>query len=61
MRSDGYIAYLVQVPPSNALCRFWHELNGQVWTGRASELHPCFNVAYVWWKATGIARMEATR
>jgi hypothetical protein len=51
---EGFSAYAITPPPPGALVRFWHELNGQVWTGRASELNPCFNVAYLWWKWTGI-------
>lgn len=51
---NGFCAYIVQPPPPNALVRFWHELSGQVWTGSASELNPCYNVAYVWWKLSGI-------
>lgn len=45
-------------PPQDALVRFWNEGNGSVWTGRASELHPTFNVAYLWWKLTGIERLN---
>lgn len=61
-----WIPVELQVPPRDALVRFKQETTGRQWTGRWSELrpqfnpelHPQFNVAYLWWKLTGIERMK---
>lgn len=50
--------YIGSAPPRLALVRFWNEYNGDVWTGRAADLHPQCNVACLWWKETGIQRIQ---
>lgn len=53
---DGWTPYMFQVPDSDLLLCFWNEYNGQKWTGYARDIHPMANVAYLWWKLTGIER-----
>lgn len=48
----------MEMPEPDALLRFWDEYNDHQWTGRALDLHPCFNVAYLWWKLTGIEKEQ---
>lgn len=52
--SNGWHFYLGDSPDPEALVRFKNERDGQEWTGRAMDLHPYFNVAYLLWKLTGI-------
>lgn len=46
--------YIIKAPNNDWLVRFWNEYNDQVWTGYSRDLRPEFNVAYLWWKKTGI-------
>lgn len=59
--AEGYTAYIGSPPPRHALVRFWNESTGQQWTGFAADMHPESNVAYLWWKLTGIASAEKGR
>ena len=54
----GWTPYLMCRAPVDAMCCFWNEYNGDRWVGYASDMHPFFNVSYLWWKLTGIARIE---
>jgi hypothetical protein len=58
MKAEGWTPYLMEMPEPDALLRFWDEYNDHRWTGRALDLHPCFNVAYLWWILTGIEKEQ---
>lgn len=55
-RERGWKHCMIRPPLSQALVRFWNEANGEQWTGRWCDLHPEFNVAYLWYVYTGIER-----
>ena len=59
LRATGeWTSYIDRPAPPDALVRFKNEITGEEWTGRGRELHPEFNVAYLWWKMTGLERMK---
>jgi hypothetical protein len=47
-------------PEIDSLVRFWNEYSGEKWTGYVTELHPESNIAYLWWKETGIDKEGRT-
>lgn len=60
---EGWYDYCTYPAPPNALCQFKIELdNGQEvsekWIGYSRDFRPEFNVAYLKWRYTGIARQE---
>lgn len=55
--ADGWHDYCGNPAPPNALCLF-KDPDGETWIGYGGNLDPCFNVAYLKWKYTGIAREE---
>ena len=58
---DGWYAYIYGAPPKDALCQFKQDVEGYIggpWVGYSSDFSPEFNVAYLKWRLTGIARMQ---
>lgn len=59
--SEGWYDYCVCPAPPDALCQFKQgieEDEGHSWIGYSRDFHPEFNVAYLKWRYTGIAREE---
>lgn len=59
--SDGWYDYCGCPAPPDALCQFKQgreENEGEPWIGCGRDFHPEFNVAYLKWRYTGIARQE---
>lgn len=56
--STGWTPHLIRTAPSGLLCSFWNEYNRDLWVGYADDLRPEYNVAYLWWKLTGIGREQ---
>ena len=62
--ADGWYTYINDPAPPHALCQFKHDMAGidSPWVGYSVELwkdfYPEFNVAYLKWKWTGIAKEE---
>ena len=56
---DGWYTYFYSAPPKDALCQFKQDVEGYVggpWVGYSSDFSPEFNVAYLKWRLTGIAK-----
>ncbi len=59
--SEGWHDYSVNPPPPYALCQFKQgreENEGEPWVGYQKDFRPEFNVAYLKWRYTGIAKEE---
>lgn len=59
--SEGWYDYCGCPAPPNALCQFkqgWEEDEGDPWIGYSRNFAPEFNVAYLKWRYTGIAKEE---
>jgi hypothetical protein len=55
---DGWYDYIKMGPPERKLCQFKQYDDGEPWVGYASDFHPEFNISYLKWKLTGIARTQ---
>jgi hypothetical protein len=56
--AQGWMPFLIDPPPMGVLCLFRNELNGSEWTAMLTDYHPAMVPQYVWWKLSGIARMD---
>lgn len=54
--SDGWYNYADNPPNEKALCQFKQHKDGVPWVGHPSDFSPYFNVAYLKWRLTGIAK-----
>ena len=59
--SEGWYNYIYSIPPDRILLQFsdasGYNLN-PVWLGYAEDLDPLFNIAYLYWRYTGIGRHQ---
>lgn len=53
---DGWFNYIGCRCPRLSLCQFKQHKDGIPWVGYAYEFRPEFNVAYLKWRLTGIAK-----
>ena len=54
--TEGWVDYINCSPKKDVLCQFKQHEDGIPWVGYSSEFHPEFNVAYLKWRLTGIAK-----
>ena len=58
VNGDGWHTYIGDPSPPRALCQFKQHDDGVPWVGYGKDVSPYFNVAYLKWRYTGIAKQE---